>query len=141
MSKNIKISIYIIALLGIVAGIWFWSENVNTSQKIAQTVEEANEVKGAEIENSSDVILFYGVTCSACKETERYMKENKIEEKIAIEKKEVYYNKENANLLGEKAQECGLDTKSVGVPFLFSKGNCYIGTEEIKDFFEGSQIN
>ncbi len=136
MIKNIKIPVYILVLLAIVVGIWFWSGNNDTSQKIARTIEEANEVKGVEIENSGDPILFYGATCPHCKELEEYIEDNKIEERMNINKKEVYYNEENADLLKEKASECDLDLNRIGVPFLFAGGKCYIGSEEAKSFFE-----
>jgi len=60
------------------------------------------------------------------------LKKNKVEEKVKIEKKEVWYNRENASELQEVAKFCSLDSNSIGVPFLWADGKCYIGTPEVK---------
>ena len=78
------------------------------------------------------IVYYYGLTCPHCKEVEEWMKKNKIEEKIKIEKKEVWYNQENAAELQEVAKFCGLDPTSVGVPFLWADKKCYIGTPEVE---------
>jgi glutaredoxin len=77
------------------------------------------------------IVFYYGITCPHCKEVEKWMEENKVEEKIKIEKKEVYENQNNAYELEKVAQACGLDTSSIGVPFLWADGKCYIGTPEV----------
>lgn len=60
------------------------------------------------------------------------MQENKIEEKIEVVKKEVYDNRANSLELSQAAESCGLDTSSIGVPFLFTpEGKCLIGTPDI----------
>jgi len=78
------------------------------------------------------IIYYYGSTCPHCKDVEEWMKKNKIEEKLKLEKKEVWYNKENAAELQEVAKFCNLDPSSIGVPFLWADGKCYIGTPEVK---------
>lgn len=79
-------------------------------------------------------IFFYGNTCPHCAEVETWMKENKIEEKISLIKKEVYENQQNAQELAAAAQRCGLSTNSIGVPFLFAEGKCLIGTPDVIDY-------
>ena len=78
------------------------------------------------------IVYYYGLTCPHCKEVEEWMKKNKIEEKIKVEKKEVWYNKENAAELQEVAKFCSLDPTSIGVPFLWADGKCYIGTPDVE---------
>jgi glutaredoxin len=80
----------------------------------------------------NSLVLYYGLTCPHCKEVEEWMKKNKVEEKIKVEKKEVWYNKENAAELQEVARVCSLDSSSIGVPFLWADGKCYIGTPDVK---------
>ena len=80
----------------------------------------------------NSLVLYYGLTCPHCKEVEEWMKKNKIEEKIKVEKKEVWYNKENAAELQEVAKFCSLDPTSIGVPFLWADGKCYIGTPDVE---------
>ncbi len=85
----------------------------------------------------SDITYYYGNTCPHCKEVENWMEENKIEEKIKVVKKEVYDNASNAAELRLAAQKCGLDTKSIGVPFLYSpEGKCFIGTPDVIAFLK-----
>jgi len=64
------------------------------------------------------------------------MKENKLEEKVKVIKKEVYDNRTNAFELSQVAQRCGISTNSIGVPFLYTpEGKCLIGTPDIIDYF------
>jgi glutaredoxin len=81
-----------------------------------------------------DLTLFYGNACPHCADLEKWMQENKIEEKIKIIKKEVYDNQQNAQELTQAAKKCGLTTNSIGVPFLFAEGRCLIGTSDIISF-------
>ena len=84
----------------------------------------------------SQIILFYGDGCPHCVIVEDYIEENNIEEKISFGQKEVYYNKNNANDLADKAKICGLSANSVGVPFLWDGSKCFIGDQEIIEFFK-----
>jgi len=86
--------------------------------------------------NSSSIILFYGTGCPHCAKVEEFIKENKIREKISFQEKEVYFNKNNANELAQKAKECGLPTDEIGVPLLWDGSKCFIGETEIINFFE-----
>lgn len=87
--------------------------------------------------NKPEMILFFGDTCPHCKNVETYINENGIREKLSFQELEVYNDKTNANLLGEKAKECGLDTSDgVGVPFFFDGKNCIQGDEPIIEFFK-----
>jgi glutaredoxin len=83
----------------------------------------------------SQTVLFYGDGCPHCAIVEDYIKENNIKEKLSFGEKEVYYNQNNANDLAQKAQMCGISTDSIGVPFLWDGLKCYVGDQEIIDFF------
>lgn len=87
-------------------------------------------------EGSTDLILFYGQGCSHCANVEDFIKKNQIDKKISFQKREVYSNQENAELLFEKAEICGLAQASVGVPFFWNEGKCLIGDADIIKFFE-----
>lgn len=81
------------------------------------------------------LIFFYGNTCPHCADVEEWMKENNIEEKVQLTKKEVYGNKANALELSKAAESCGMDTASIGVPFLFTpEGKCLVGTPDIVNY-------
>jgi len=84
----------------------------------------------------SDIILFYGDTCPYCLVVDRFVEDNKVEEKISFKHLEVYRNQANAALMTAKARVCGLNTNSIGVPFLWDGANCLIGDRDIIAFFE-----
>jgi len=86
---------------------------------------------------SSGIIFFYGNTCPHCAEVEKWMEENQVSQKISIVKKEVYQNQQNAKELTEAAKSCGLPTDSIGVPFLYAEGKCYIGTPDVINYLSG----
>jgi len=82
------------------------------------------------------VILFYGDGCPHCAIVEEYLDTNNVSEQVAYVMKEVYYNQANAAELGEKAKSCGMPTDSIGVPFLWDGSNCYVGDQDIIEFFK-----
>lgn len=82
--------------------------------------------------SSSETTLFYGDTCPHCKDVEEFLQEKPaVEQKITIIRKEIYQNQDNARELVQTATVCGLNTSSIGVPFLVDKGQCFMGKEEV----------
>lgn len=80
-------------------------------------------------------IYFYGNTCPHCAELNQWLSKNQIDKKLKFEKKEVYQNQTNANLLQKAAIACGLNTNSIGVPFVYYEGRCFVGSDEAKKIF------
>jgi len=82
------------------------------------------------------MILFYGDSCPHCKIVEEYISANNVKDKYHFQELEVYNNKQNAQLLAQAAKQCGVDTEQgVGVPFFFDGQNCFIGDQDIINFF------
>jgi len=81
-------------------------------------------------------IYYYGLTCPYCKVVAEWLEVNKVAEKINFTKKEVWNNQVNAVELNRVAVSCGLNTSSIGVPFLFAEGQCLIGAPDIIAFFD-----
>ena len=96
----------------------------------------ADEITTTKNQSASQIILFYGDGCPHCAIIEEYIKKNNINDKISFAQKEVYYNKNNANDLADKAKICGLPTNSIGVPFLWDGEKCLIGDQDIINFFK-----
>jgi type II secretory pathway pseudopilin PulG len=119
------IIIGILALLALSAFIVFRVQAVKNS---------SNQIKNSD----SGLILFYGDGCQHCVNLEKYLTDNKVENKIAIDKLEVFNNKVNALLLADKAKKCGLDTKYISVPFLWNgtTAKCLTGDVDIIKFFQ-----
>jgi glutaredoxin len=89
---------------------------------------------------NNQIILFYGQECPHCQKLDEWLTANKIADKVKFDKKEVYHNQNNAQILASKAEKCGYNTNSIGVPFLSDGDMCYSGGEEIQKFFE-NKIN
>ena len=123
MSKK-ALTIFIVITIGILLGII------------------AMESRRAKAENKSllkalaskDPIYYYGITCPNCKEVEKFMTDNKIEEKVTIIKKEVFNNTSNSIELSKAAEKCNIDPTKVGVPFIYFQGKCFEGRPDVEKF-------
>jgi glutaredoxin len=105
---------------------------------LSQTKNQMSKGETAENQNQpkNQIILFYGIGCPHCAEVENYIEQNNIKNKIPLVQKEVYYNQNNAKELEEKAKICNLSANSIGVPFLWDGEKCFIGDQEIINFFK-----
>ncbi len=88
--------------------------------------------------NNSEVILYYGINCSYCRNIEKWLEANpKYKEKSGLIEKETSQNQNNAREVLQKATDCRLDTSAgVQVPFLYDHGQCYVGEQAITKHFE-----
>ena len=87
--------------------------------------------------NTKGIILFYGLECPHCKDVDDFISENNIANTVDFTQSEVWHNKSNAQLLGQKAQICKITADTVGVPFLFDGNDkCYIGAPDVISFFK-----
>lgn len=105
---------------------------VISSNKKEESLEESKMVELRE----GDPIYYYGSTCPYCKVVQDWLDVNKVSEKMNYTKKEVWSNAVNASELNRVAASCGLDTSSIGVPFLYAEGQCLIGAPDIIAYFE-----
>jgi glutaredoxin len=92
------------------------------------------------INKKPEVILYYGISCPHCKNVEKFIEDNKINQKLRIVLKEVWEEKNAANAveLQIKAKKCGFKPDGIGVPFLVYGEKCYVGEEEIVSFLTES---
>lgn len=129
MKNKTLITSLAIAVVVILFGVIVYgsrTKSTNLSKKQLST-----QINDTNKKNNDSIVFFYGSTCPHCAEVETWMKENKVEEKITVIKKEVYGNQQNANEMVKAAQSCGLPTDSIGVPFLYTEGKCFIGTPDV----------
>ncbi len=84
-------------------------------------------------------ILFYGTGCPHCEIVEEFIKKNNIHEKLDFPEVEVFFNKDNAAVFAQKAKECGLDEKNLGVPLFWAEGKCYSGDKDIISYLSDKQ--
>jgi hypothetical protein len=71
---------------------------------------------------------------------EEYIKTNNIASKISFVQKNITSNPINIKDLLSKIKACGLSADSAGTPFLWDKSKCFIGDQDIIEFFK-SNIN
>lgn len=76
--------------------------------------------------NSTDIInpdaeylYFFGATCPHCQELNRMVEEEDLFSKIAVEKREVYFNNTNRDIFLKLVQE--IQPERDGVPFVYDK--------------------
>ncbi len=125
MKQKIITLLIIVLIAGLLSLVVILSNN-KEKQLAEQKIEE---LKNAE------PIFYYGNTCPHCEEVEKWFATNQVESKIAFSKKEVYDDQKNAVELKKVATSCGLDTNSIGVPFLYAEGQCLIGSPDIINYF------
>jgi glutaredoxin len=125
----------IISIIGIVAIIGLFSLFVDKNNN------NGNNNNDTSATSSAKVILFYGDGCPHCKIVEDYLTANpEAAKKVQFEKKEVFNNKNNSNLMLEKARACNVPTdQGMGVPFLWdgtAGDKCLVGDVDIVNYFK-----
>jgi glutaredoxin len=114
------ISVTIVALVLV----WFITKDTKTGDDNNST------------DTSEALSLYYREDCPHCKNVEKFLLDNKVGEKIKIEHKEIMNDIKNNNELMVRAANCNLDLETVGVPLLYDKGTCYVGDQEIINYFQ-----
>ena len=111
----------IVTLLIIVGGIFLFSKDgENQTSPLPSSYE-----------------YFWGDGCSHCANVQAFFDSWDKKDKIQVDKKEVWNNKQNALLMRERANYCHLSQNSLAVPFLFTpQGQCITGDEPIINFFK-----
>lgn len=81
--------------------------------------------------------LYWSYTCPHCHDTLEWLATHDAQGQLAIEKREVSQDKNNATALSEAAANCGLANNAIGVPFLVTATEeCLIGTPDIIAHFD-----
>jgi glutaredoxin-related protein len=86
--------------------------------------------------SNADMILFYSFSCPHCQNVSDYISENDIKDKYSFTELEISENQNNSTKLIQKAKDCGYDTATLGVPFLWTGETCLMGDTNIIDFFK-----
>jgi len=80
---------------------------------------------------------FWGDGCPHCANVEEFMKTWEKKDQTNIQKLEVWSNRENAQLMQERAKSCGIAPSGMGVPFLVTpEGKCLSGDTPIIELFK-----
>ena len=86
-------------------------------------------------ENPPEIYLFYGTGCPHCAEVERYFDEEDLFKRYPVEKKEIYFDRDNAVLFNDLMDELGIPTGSRGVPTIVIGNKILVGDREIVESF------
>lgn len=153
-----KILVFLVLVVALAGGLFFaWKKNYfegvfpstqkessnkpESKQNSDKKVESAPPTTRKEFKNSFEdlngakPIYYYGAECPHCKEVLSYLDKNNIYSKVDFIKKEVWNDKNNGMELSEAARKCGMNPSSIGVPFVFDNGKCYMGGPDVKSFF------
>jgi glutaredoxin len=114
----VKAVLLLVGIVILIVGLWYWTKP-----------DKATEI-------TSSIIFFYGRECPHCQDVEKFIEENKITEKVQLDRLEVFHNTGNQTIYLEKAKECGINNSEIIVPFLFDavENKCLTGTPDIEDF-------
>jgi len=84
---------------------------------------------------------FWGDGCPHCANVAEFFSTWEGRDKVSIDKKEVWSDKNNALLMKERVTYCKLSLSGMGVPFLFTpEGKCIEGDGAIIEFFKGLEL-
>jgi glutaredoxin len=122
--KRFPIIAGLITMLIIVGGVFMFSKKSSSEES-------------APPPNPTGYEYFGGQGCPHCANVEEYQSTWENKDRIEIEKKDVYNNPTNAQLMRQRANSCELPFNQIGVPFLFTpEGECIIGDTPIINFFK-----
>ncbi len=125
--RNLIVSLFLAGI--IVVAIIIWGTNQPEKLPTAPSFAQAGN-------DQSDVVLYFGQECPHCKDVDKFIVDNQIEQKVIFAEREVWHNVDNQAEMDEKIMECALDKNKVGVPFLFIRGKCYIGVADVEKQFK-----
>lgn len=132
MNKKLLVLTILFLTIAILAIFALANNNKDATDRVSDIQSPAQQTS----QETNGIILFYGEGCPHCAIVEEYVSQNGVEVKVPFAKKEVYYNKQNADDLVSKAKICGIPTDSIGVPFLWDGSKCLVGDQDIIEFFK-----
>ena len=89
----------------------------------------------AQAQENSQIYFFYGIGCAHCVRVEKFFEEQDILEKYPVEKKEVYFDKDNAVLFNKILTEKDVPINERGVPIIVIGDKVIVGDKPIIDNF------
>src|SRR4030042_3559030 len=93
-------------------------------------------VISTQAQTTSKIYFFWGQGCPHCAQVNQLFEEKGFYDKYPIEKKEIYFSRENATLLNEYYDKYDVPLEARGVPAVFIGDNYLIGELDIPNQFE-----
>jgi len=88
-----------------------------------------------EASKSSSIYFFYGQGCPHCAQVESFFEENNLYKRYPVEKKEIYFNKDNAFLFNTLLGSSQIPSTERGVPAVILGSKVLMGDKPIIDNF------
>lgn len=127
-----KTFLALVAGVIVIGGLSFWAYG-QPSQPTGDMLAKSGSPEAAA---PGGVTYFFGAECPHCVDVAKFLEDNKVAEKMEFEKKEVWHDKNNQQAMLAAAKVCQLDPDSIGVPFVFADGKCYIGGPDVEGYFK-----
>ncbi|OGM06142.1 hypothetical protein A2125_02330 [Candidatus Woesebacteria bacterium GWB1_43_5] len=122
--KYFLIATGLVTVLILIGGIFFVSKN-QASEFSAPTTYE----------------YFWGDGCPHCAKVAEFFDSWDGDEKLKVDKKEVWNNPANTSLMTQRARTCNITPTEMGVPLLVTpEGKCVGGDEPIINFLKGLEL-
>lgn len=80
-------------------------------------------------------ILFFSKTCPHCTLVRNYITENNITKKLYFVERDINSDQSAYELMPIIAQRCDLSSSKLGVPLFWDGNTCYLGKDEIINYF------
>lgn len=90
----------------------------------------------AHAEENSNIYFFYGTGCSHCAQVEKFFDEGKLFDAYPIDKKEVYFNRDNAILFNDILDKLNIPNNERGVPTVIIGDEVLVGDQPIIENFK-----
>ena len=95
-------------------------------------------------DDQAELIFFWGDGCPHCEKVKQYISQSKVDAKVKISYKEVYYNKTNQDQLLQTVKKCPEigTSQGIGVPLAYDKANskCLYGDQPIIDWLKARML-
>jgi hypothetical protein len=145
----IKKLVYILIIIGVLAGtFWFMSQPPQTTKNNLDSSDITSKISPTPeiLYDNPDLIFYWGEGCPHCENVKEWLTKNNSDNKIKINSKEVYQNKDNQKNLLETVQKYCPNLKEndgIGVPTAFDPINnkCLQGDVDIIKFLSEKLIN
>lgn len=92
-------------------------------------------------QNEDLVYVFWGQGCGHCAKVEQYIQENRLDDIFSIERKEIYFDKENREDFLDACDKNGIPMERAGVPMAIINGKCVRGKTLIIEALEAKAQN
>ncbi|HEX7586232.1 MAG TPA: hypothetical protein VF390_01200 [Patescibacteria group bacterium] len=133
--SNKRIYVVAVIVIFLIVGVIVWGMKQSNTAK-APTVEKFGPTQNEGQQNqATDIVYYYRNDCPHCTDLSKWLDDNKISDKVAFVKKEIH-DQANADELQKRAGECNIPPDQIGVPFIYGKGQCYVGTPNAETFFK-----